>query len=184
MAERGTYLVADVWAGDWMEEEGTKDELAGRHHAQDHRLHRDTAGCLPTRARSTGVRIGFGTDSGIYPHGMNIHQLAKHGRARHEPDGCAAVGHALGVAVLGQRRGRRARTGPLRRPCGRRSRCARRRPGAGDLTGSPATCATSSRARPRPLTHQERRLTRTDNRAHRWTQRLRCAATCARCRRG
>ncbi|MCZ3386973.1 MAG: amidohydrolase family protein, partial [Actinomycetia bacterium] len=24
------------------------------------------------------VRIGFGTDSGIYPHGMNVHQLAKH----------------------------------------------------------------------------------------------------------
>ncbi len=24
MAERGTYLVADVWAGDWMEEEGTR----------------------------------------------------------------------------------------------------------------------------------------------------------------
>jgi imidazolonepropionase-like amidohydrolase len=30
------------------------------------------------RALDLGVRIGFGTDSGIYPHGMNIHQVAKH----------------------------------------------------------------------------------------------------------
>ena len=29
IAERGTYLVADVWAGDWMEEEGPQEGVAG-----------------------------------------------------------------------------------------------------------------------------------------------------------
>ncbi|HVQ18417.1 MAG TPA: amidohydrolase family protein [Actinomycetes bacterium] len=76
MAERGTYLVADVWAGDWMEEEGkrndwpadTMSKIVGTTETQ-----RDAF----RRALKHGVRIGFGTDSGIYPHGMNIHQLPK-----------------------------------------------------------------------------------------------------------
>ncbi|MCZ3388869.1 MAG: amidohydrolase family protein [Actinomycetia bacterium] len=77
MAERGTYLVADVWAGDWMEEEGTKKEWPAetmRKIIESTETQRDAF----RRALEHGVRIGFGTDSGIYPHGMNIHQLAKH----------------------------------------------------------------------------------------------------------
>lgn len=77
MAERGTYLVADVWAGDWMEEEGRKKEWPEdtmRKIIDSTETQRDAF----RRALDHGVRIGFGTDSGIYPHGMNIHQLAKH----------------------------------------------------------------------------------------------------------
>ena len=77
MAERGTYLVADVWAGDWMIEEGTKNEWpAGtmRKIVDSTETQRDAF----RRALAHGVKIGFGTDSGIYPHGMNVHQLAKH----------------------------------------------------------------------------------------------------------
>jgi imidazolonepropionase-like amidohydrolase len=76
MAEHGTYLVADVWAGDWMEEEGTKNEWP----AETMQKIVDTTETQRDafqRALAHGVRIGFGTDSGIYPHGMNIHQLAK-----------------------------------------------------------------------------------------------------------
>ncbi|HEX5017430.1 MAG TPA: amidohydrolase family protein [Actinomycetes bacterium] len=77
MAERGTYLVADVWAGDWMEEEGRKHDWP----AETMQKILDTTETQRDafrRARELGVRIGFGTDSGIYPHGMNVHQLAKH----------------------------------------------------------------------------------------------------------
>jgi imidazolonepropionase-like amidohydrolase len=77
MAERGTYLVADVWAGDWMEEEGRKNEWPPdtmRKIIDTTETQRDAF----RRALEQGVRIGFGTDSGIYPHGMNVHQLAKH----------------------------------------------------------------------------------------------------------
>ena len=77
MAEHGTYLVADVWAGDWMEEEGRKNEWP----ADTMRKIIDTTETQRDafhRALEHGVRIGFGTDSGIYPHGMNVHQLAKH----------------------------------------------------------------------------------------------------------
>ena len=77
MAERGTYLVADVWAGDWMEEEGTKHDWPAatmKKIIDTTETQRDAF----RRALAHGVRIGFGTDSGIYPHGMNIHQLAKH----------------------------------------------------------------------------------------------------------
>jgi imidazolonepropionase-like amidohydrolase len=77
MAERGTYLVADVWAGDWMEEEGTKHDWPAatmKKIVDTTETQRDAF----RRALAHGVRIGFGTDSGIYPHGMNIHQVAKH----------------------------------------------------------------------------------------------------------
>ncbi|HVQ88224.1 MAG TPA: amidohydrolase family protein [Actinomycetes bacterium] len=76
MAERGTYLVADVWAGDWMQDEGEKEEWP----AETMRKIIDTTETQRDafrRALKLGVRIGFGTDSGIYPHGMNIHQLPK-----------------------------------------------------------------------------------------------------------
>lgn len=76
MAEHGTYLVADVWAGDWMEEEGTKQGWPAptmKKIIDTTETQRDAF----RRALEHGVKIGFGTDSGIYPHGMNIHQLPK-----------------------------------------------------------------------------------------------------------
>ncbi|MGB2839938.1 MAG: amidohydrolase family protein, partial [Actinomycetes bacterium] len=66
-----------VWAGDWMEEEGTKSNWAAetmKKIVDSTETQRDSF----RRALAHGVRIGFGTDSGIYPHGMNIHQLPKH----------------------------------------------------------------------------------------------------------
>ncbi|MEO8107534.1 MAG: amidohydrolase family protein [Actinomycetes bacterium] len=76
MAERGTYLVADVWAGDWMEEEGTKTGWPAetmKKIIDSTETQRDAF----RRALAHGVKIGFGTDSGIYPHGMNIEQVPK-----------------------------------------------------------------------------------------------------------
>ncbi|HEY7754648.1 MAG TPA: amidohydrolase family protein [Actinomycetota bacterium] len=75
MAEAGTYLVADVWEGDWIAEQG--------------RLHGWSAAVLRKNDETTeaqregfarcveaGVRLAYGTDSGVYPHAMVARQFA------------------------------------------------------------------------------------------------------------
>jgi imidazolonepropionase-like amidohydrolase len=74
MADRGTYLVADVYNGDhiaaegrargWPEETLRKNDQTTE--AQRHGFR---------RALAAGVRIAYGTDSGVYPHGRNAIQL-------------------------------------------------------------------------------------------------------------
>jgi imidazolonepropionase-like amidohydrolase len=75
MAERGTYLVADVYDGDWIAAEGSRagwpEETLRKNQetteAQRHGFR---------RAVEAGVRMAFGTDSGVYPHGWNARQFA------------------------------------------------------------------------------------------------------------
>jgi len=74
MRDHGTYLVADVWNGDWISEVGARDGWP----ADTLQKNADTTVTQRqafTRAVELGVRIGFGTDSGVYPHGMNARQL-------------------------------------------------------------------------------------------------------------
>ncbi len=75
MVRHGTWLVADIYNGDYTEEvgsrEGWSDEIL--------RKNRETTGTQReafTKAVHAGVKIGFGTDSGIYPHGDNARQFA------------------------------------------------------------------------------------------------------------
>ena len=81
MAEHGTYLVADVWMGDWTIEQGEREGWS----PNVMRKLRETTDVQRegfAKAVEAGVRIAFGTDSGTYPHGMNAHQFAtmvKHG---------------------------------------------------------------------------------------------------------
>ena len=74
MAERGTYLVADVYCGDVIAEEGRRQgwpvEIL-RKNEETTDAQRDGFG----RAVASGVRCAFGTDSGVYPHGDNAKQL-------------------------------------------------------------------------------------------------------------
>lgn len=74
MREHGTYLVADVWNGDWIAEVGARDGWPAdtlRKNAET----TDTQRAAFTRAAQIGVRIGFGTDAGVFPHGLNARQL-------------------------------------------------------------------------------------------------------------
>ena len=81
MAERGTYLVADIWMGDWTIEQGERDGWS----PDVMRKLRETTDVQREgfeRAVAAGVKLAFGTDSGTYPHGMNARQFAsmvKHG---------------------------------------------------------------------------------------------------------
>jgi imidazolonepropionase-like amidohydrolase len=75
MAERGTYLVADIWLGDWALEQGRRDGWSPSvmRKMQDTTI---TQREVFTKAVKAGVKQAFGTDSGVYPHGMGTRQLA------------------------------------------------------------------------------------------------------------
>jgi len=81
MLKHGTWLVADVYNGDYTEEVGTRDGWS----AEILRKNRETTDIQRAnfeKAVRAGVRIGFGTDSGIYPHGDNARQfkyMVRHG---------------------------------------------------------------------------------------------------------
>lgn len=75
LADSGTYLVADVWNGDWIAQTGREEGWPAetlRKNDETTQTQRDAF----RRALELGVRIGFGTDAGVYPHGRNARQLA------------------------------------------------------------------------------------------------------------
>ena len=74
MADRGTWLVADIFNGDYIAEEGQKqgwpaDILRKNDETTD--TQRDAF----RKALAAGVHIAYGTDSGVYPHAMATAQL-------------------------------------------------------------------------------------------------------------
>jgi imidazolonepropionase-like amidohydrolase len=75
MAAHGTFLVADVYCGDWIAEQGRRagwsDETLRKNDETTDAQREGFARCV-----EAGVRIAFGTDSGVYPHGWNAKQFA------------------------------------------------------------------------------------------------------------
>ena len=84
MAAAGTFLVADVYNGDYI-------AAAGRAHgwrADVLRKNDETTQAQRdgfTRCLAAGVRIAFGTDAGLYPHGYNARQFAYQVRCGQPP---------------------------------------------------------------------------------------------------
>ena len=75
MASHGTYLVADIYCGDWIAEEGAR----GGWSADVIRKNEETTDAQRegfTKAVKAGVSIAYGTDSGVYPHAMVARQMA------------------------------------------------------------------------------------------------------------
>jgi imidazolonepropionase-like amidohydrolase len=75
MLQHGTWLVSDVYNGDYIEEIGARDrwpEEILRKNRETTDLQRQNF----AKAVKAGVRIGFGTDAGVYPHGDNARQFA------------------------------------------------------------------------------------------------------------
>lgn len=73
--ERGAWLVMDIYNGDYIEEVGTRDGWS----AEILRKNRDTTDAQREgfrRAVAAGARIAYGTDAGVYPHGLNARQFA------------------------------------------------------------------------------------------------------------
>jgi imidazolonepropionase-like amidohydrolase len=75
MNRDGTYLVPTLYLGDWMLEN------AAAIHLPDFLLVKAKAVIPAARkniahAFASGVRVAFGTDAAVYPHGMNAHEFA------------------------------------------------------------------------------------------------------------
>jgi imidazolonepropionase-like amidohydrolase len=84
LVEHGTYLVADVYDGDWINEEGARAGWPAETMAKNvltTQAQRDGF----SKAVKAGVRIAFGTDSGVYPHGRNAIQFGYQVRLGQSP---------------------------------------------------------------------------------------------------
>jgi imidazolonepropionase-like amidohydrolase len=73
--DAGVWLVMDIFNGDYIEEVGTKEGWP----AEYLRKNRETTYIQRigfTKGVKMGVKIAYGTDSGVYPHGINARQFA------------------------------------------------------------------------------------------------------------
>ena len=74
MADLGTFLVADIFNGDWIAEQGARDGWPAatlQKNADTTHTQREAF----RKAVARGVRVGFGTDAGVFPHGLNARQF-------------------------------------------------------------------------------------------------------------
>jgi imidazolonepropionase-like amidohydrolase len=75
MKKNGTYLVPTLYLMDWFfenaEKIGTPPEMIAKGHAVMPAARKNIA-----RAFAAGVKVGFGTDACVYPHGLNAHEFA------------------------------------------------------------------------------------------------------------
>jgi imidazolonepropionase-like amidohydrolase len=75
MKKNGTYLVPTLYLGDWM------IDNAGLTHLPDFLLVKAKEVIPAARkniahAFASGVKVAFGTDAAVYPHGLNAHEFA------------------------------------------------------------------------------------------------------------
>jgi imidazolonepropionase-like amidohydrolase len=74
MKDRGTWLVADIYNGDYMDSVGRRDGWTAEILRKNTET-TETQRVAFRKAVAMGVRIAYGTDSGVYPHGLNANQL-------------------------------------------------------------------------------------------------------------
>jgi imidazolonepropionase-like amidohydrolase len=84
LVEHGTWLVADIYDGDWIAEEGARAGWPAETMAKNEATTRAQREGF-RKAVAAGVRIAFGTDSGVYPHGRNAIQFGYHVRYGQSP---------------------------------------------------------------------------------------------------
>jgi len=75
MKEHGTYLVPTQYLGDWMRENGTRIGLPAMF-ADKMKTTTAVSRQNVSKAMQAGVKIAFGTDAAVYPHGLNAHEFA------------------------------------------------------------------------------------------------------------
>ncbi len=71
----GTWLVMDIFNGDYINEIGTKEGWP-EEYLRKNRETTDEQRKAFSRAVKIGVKLGFGTDAGVYPHGINARQFS------------------------------------------------------------------------------------------------------------
>jgi len=75
MKEHGTYLVPTLYIGDWMIENAEATHLPAPLLAKAKEVI-PAARKNIAHAFASGVKVAFGTDAAVYPHGLNAHEFA------------------------------------------------------------------------------------------------------------
>jgi imidazolonepropionase-like amidohydrolase len=75
MKEHGTYLVPTLYLGDWMFENAEQVHMPPPLMAKAREVI-PAARKNIAHAFSSGVKVAFGTDAAVYPHGLNAHEFA------------------------------------------------------------------------------------------------------------
>ena len=75
MKAKGTYLVPTLYLGDWMTENAEKIGLPEMYAAKMRAVIPQARANLK-KAFAAGVKVAFGTDAAVYPHGLNAHEFA------------------------------------------------------------------------------------------------------------
>jgi imidazolonepropionase-like amidohydrolase len=76
LADAGTFYTADLYDGVWALEHGGPEGWPAET-MRKLRESQDACEVVVGKAAAAGVRIAFGTDSGVYPHGLNGRQFAE-----------------------------------------------------------------------------------------------------------
>jgi len=100
MKQHGTYLVPTQYLADWMQEhineipilESSKKKMM----EVTPQSRRNVA-----RAMASGVKIAFGTDAAVYPHGLNAHEFAVYVRMGMTPLAAIQAGTVNAADLLG-----------------------------------------------------------------------------------
>jgi imidazolonepropionase-like amidohydrolase len=71
----GVWLVMDIYNGDYIEDVGTKEGWPAEY-LRKNRETTDVQRIGFAKAVKLGVKIAYGTDAGVYPHGLNARQFA------------------------------------------------------------------------------------------------------------
>lgn len=72
--QNGTWLVMDIYDGDWINEVGTRDGWPAEY-LQKNRETTDVQRQGFAKAVKMGVPLAFGTDAGVYPYGLGARQF-------------------------------------------------------------------------------------------------------------
>ncbi len=103
MKEKGTYLVADIYDAEWIRQSaGYPADFAAKQPEGDE-IQRQAF----RKAAQMGVKIAYGTDAGVYPHGFNARQFAwqvKYGQTPMEAIRSATI-HAADLIGRGNEAG-------------------------------------------------------------------------------
>jgi imidazolonepropionase-like amidohydrolase len=75
MKSKGTYLVPTLYLGEWMTQNAAKIGLPEMY-ATKMRTIVAVARQNVKKAFDSGVKVAFGTDAAVYPHGLNAHEFA------------------------------------------------------------------------------------------------------------
>jgi len=75
MKSKGTYLVPTLYLGEWMTQNAAKIGLPEMY-ATKMRTIIAVARQNVKKAFDAGVKVAFGTDAAVYPHGLNAHEFA------------------------------------------------------------------------------------------------------------